>query len=235
MGGDDATITIPAVFVSQNSGAALKGQQGQQGTVRLADPAPLSRDGDIDSDIVFHEYCHGLTWRMIGRMSGPLSGAIGEGMSDTCALLMNSTDSVGGAVVGEYSASDPLGIRRAAYSNYPNTYSDVVGASVHDDGEVYAAIGYRMLQLFGAARKSVLFGYLVDGMNYTPADPTYEQMRDGILTSISLSGGGASDACLVWNGFAKFGVGVGATGTTRGPQVLISESFAVPASCPVLP
>ena len=26
-----------------------------------------------------HEYGHGLTWRMIGGMSGPLAGALGEG------------------------------------------------------------------------------------------------------------------------------------------------------------
>jgi hypothetical protein len=23
-------------------------------------PPPLSRDGDVEADIVFHEYCHGL-------------------------------------------------------------------------------------------------------------------------------------------------------------------------------
>ncbi len=38
-----------------------------------------NRDGDFDSDVVFHEYGHGLTWRMIGGMSGALAGAIGEG------------------------------------------------------------------------------------------------------------------------------------------------------------
>jgi hypothetical protein len=41
----------------------------------------MDGDGDLDADIVFHEYGHGLTWRMIGGMSGPLAGAIGEGAS----------------------------------------------------------------------------------------------------------------------------------------------------------
>ncbi len=52
---------------------------------------PLQIDASLDSDVVYHEVCHGLTWRMIGRMSGPLAGAIGEGMSDGCALLDQST------------------------------------------------------------------------------------------------------------------------------------------------
>ena len=52
----------------------------------LWNTASPSRDGDVDSDIVYHEYGHGLTWRMIGGMQGRLSGAIGEGMSDTVAL-----------------------------------------------------------------------------------------------------------------------------------------------------
>ncbi len=225
MGGTDSTITIPSVLVSQNSGTTLKGLAPVAGTVRLSDPPPLSRDGDVDSDIVFHEYCHGLTWRMIGRMDGPLAGAIGEGMSDVCALLMNGDDRI-----GEYAFDDPLGIRRFPYADYPNTYGDVTGAEVHDDGEVYAAIGWRLMELFGA-RTQALFAYLVDGMNYTPAHPTYEQMRDGVLQAVAAAPDAAGDDCLVWQGFAQFGVGVGAKGAARGSSVKITESFVLPAAC----
>ena len=38
-------------------------------------PPTPNRDGDLDSDIVYHEYGHGLTWRMIGSMSGRRSPA----------------------------------------------------------------------------------------------------------------------------------------------------------------
>jgi extracellular elastinolytic metalloproteinase len=226
MGGTDSTITIPAVFISQNDGTLLKAKVPVSGTVRLTSPAPLSRDGDLDSDIVFHEYCHGLTWRMIGRMDGPLAGAIGEGMSDVCALLLNGDDRI-----GEYSASDARGIRRFPYANYPNTYSDVTGAEVHDDGEIYGAIGWKLIELFGT-RTDALFGYIVDGMHYTPAAPTYEAMRDGILQSIAgdLSAP-AGDDCLVWRAFAQYGVGVGAKGTAKGSSVKIVESFTLPAAC----
>ncbi len=97
------------------------------------------RDGDVDSDIIWHEYGHGLTWRMIGNMSGAMSGAIGEGMSDVLAILINDDD-----VVGEYSTNDSNGIRSAPYTNYGRTYGDFSGNSVHFDGEIYAATIWRL-------------------------------------------------------------------------------------------
>lgn len=190
-----------------------------------------NRDGDLDSDVVFHEYGHGLTWRMIGSMSGPLAGAIGEGMSDVLSLYINRND-----VVGEYVYNSPGGIRRFPYTNYPNTYSDVTGSSVHADGEIYAAAMWRLLGLWEAAgyTQDQLFDYVVDGMNYTPAQPAYEDMRDGILAAVPTQ---AQD-CLVWDAFAHYGIGVGADGRVTcffgifctAPQ--ITESFSKPATCP---
>ena len=99
---------------------------------------------------------------------------------------------------------------------------------VHDDGEIYAAIGWSLFKRF-AGRKDALFDYLVDGMNYTPAQPTYEQMRDGILASVA-NGDNPADECLVWQAFAQFGVGVNAKGLAKGQtKAVISESFALPA------
>jgi hypothetical protein len=224
MGGTDATITIPSVIVGLTSGNAIKASLPNTGTIRLTDPPPLQRDGTLDSDIVFHEYTHGLTWRMIGRMTGPMSGAIGEGMSDTMAVILNEDD-----VVGEYSFSDPLGLRTAPYHDYPRTYGNVAGTEVHFDGEVYGAIGWRMFELFGHARKSTLLDYIVDGMNFTPAGPAFEDMRDGILQAIGSPG--STDDCLVWQAFAQYGVGVGAVGKVTGNVVTVTQSFTLPAAC----
>jgi len=228
MGGSDSTINIPAVFIGNSDGDSLKAALAAgtvNVTVRKTDPPPVMRDGDLDSDVVFHEYCHGLTWRMIGHMNGSIAGAVGEGMSDICALLMNEDD-----VIAEYSIDDPSGVRRFPYDGYPNTYGDVTGASVHADGEIYAAIGWRLLGLF-AGRKDTLWDYLVDGMNYTPAQPTYEQMRDGILASVA-NGATSADECLVWEAFAEFGVGVNAIGLAKGQTKAVAlESFQLPASC----
>ena len=188
-----------------------------------------NRDGDLDSDIIWHEYGHGLTWRMIGSMSGALSGAIGEGMSDVLAIYMNNDDAV-----GEYSFDDPNGIRRYSYGNHPLTYGDVTGNSVHSDGEIYAATMWDLKGAWEAAGYTMdeLMDVVVGGMNFTPSGPAYEDMRDGLLA--------ASDTldkdCLIWNAFAARGIGEGASGGTKGGgpfggNVTINESFTVPASC----
>lgn len=226
MGGSDATVVIPAVMISQNNGAALRALASPAGTIRAKAVQPLQIDASLDTDVVFHEYGHGLTWRMIGDMGGVLSGAIGEGASDGVAMLVN-----GGDIVGEYSASNPAGIRRFPYAGYPLTYSDVTGAEVHNDGEIYAAIIWRLMELFGPSRRADLFDYYVDGMNYTPADPAYEDMRDGILASVA-NGPNPADTCTIWSAFAQFGVGVGAQGVVSPTGVVtITESFAKPAEC----
>ncbi len=227
MGGADASVTIPAVMVSLEDGNAIKAAAGTSTTIKLADVQPLQRDGDLDADIVWHEYGHGLTWRMIGKMNGPLAGAIGEGMGDVLALIADEDDTV-----GEYSTSDPFGIRSEPYDDYSLTYGDIIGTEVHADGEVYAAIGWRLLEHYQGAGidKSVLLADLVDGMNYTPREPSFEEMRDGILTGLAASGNDGR-ACMVWDAFAEYGVGVGAHGVANGKTATTVESFDLPAAC----
>jgi hypothetical protein len=177
------------------------------------------RDGDLDSDIVYHEYGHGLTWRMIGNMSGSISGAIGEGMSDVLAILINNDDRV-----GEYSANNAAGIRSARYTNYPKDISDFTGTSVHRDGEIYAATIWRLKGIYEANGYSAdeLMGDLLDGMNFTAPAPDYMDMRNGILDAV-----GSAKDCLVWEAFAEFGMGVGSSMTSsRG-----TASYALPSTC----
>jgi len=226
-GGTDRKVKIPSAMVSQADGTTLKGLAGSSSTLRKNPATPLKLDGDLDSDIVFHEYGHGLTWRMIGGMSGPLAGAIGEGAADVNAFLINGDDRI-----GEYAYSDPIGIRRYPYENYPLTYSDVTGAGVHADGEIYAAAMWQVLENYLAAGLTAddLHGDFVDGMNYTPATPTFESMRDGMLEAIAT--GYPERGCLIWKGFAASGIGVGAKGTvSRRGTVSITESFVVPTTC----
>lgn len=186
-----------------------------------------NRDGDVDSDIILHEYGHGLTWRMIGSMSGPISGAIGEGMSDVLSIVYHDND-----VVGEYSYATPIGIRSAAYTGYSRTLGDFTGSSVHFDGEIYAATIWDLKQTYG--NDDLLMSDLIGGMRFTPAGPTYPDMRDGILAQVNLRGG---DICPVWDSFAKFGIGSGASmsvkggGPFGGGKVSVTESFTVPPEC----
>jgi hypothetical protein len=220
-GGTDSTVTIPSVMISLADGSDLRTRLGTTGTMRKKAVQPLQLDGDLDSDIVYHEYGHGLTWRMIGGMSGPLAGAIGEGASDVVAFMVNGDDAI-----GEYSVANPLGIRRYRYASYPLTYGAVTGAGVHADGEIYAAAMWRLRELWLLSGRSneALFDHFVDGMNYTPSTPKFENMRNGMLDSIAATAGAdATMRCaLVWQAFAQSGIGDGATGT-----VLSSTSVSI--------
>lgn len=199
--------------------------------------AAPERDGDLDSDIVYHEYGHGLTWRMIGDMSGAAAGAVGEGMSDTLATYFNDDDRV-----AEYSANNAIGIRSAPYTGYTRTYGLVVGIlGPHLDGEIYAATLWRLRQLWIGQGwpTDTLLRHIVDGMNYTTPRPAFEDMRDGILSSIDqLETGIDPDeaSCTVWTAFAQFGIGEGADGGEICAPILgcffqATESFAVPEAC----
>jgi extracellular elastinolytic metalloproteinase len=196
--------------------------------VYLWDKSDPNRDGDLDSDIVWHEYGHGLTWRMIGNMTGPLAGAVAEGMGDALAIYANRKD-----VVGEYSYNAPGGIRRYPFTNYPLKYGGVSGSSVHDDGEIYAATLWKLLEMWeGEGRtQDALFDVIIGGMNFTPAQPAFEDMRDGMLAAAAT----AAEDCTIWRAFAQFGIGEGADARARcnffGCKMNITESFAVPAAC----
>jgi hypothetical protein len=229
--GGTTKLRISSVMVSQLDGNTLAGKAGQGATLRKTSTAPLQLDGDLDSDIVYHEYGHGLTWRMIGSMSGPLAGAIGEGASDVVAFMVNNDD-----IIGEYAYGNPNGIRRFRYDNYPLTYKDVTGAEVHNDGEIYAAAMWQLRKtwLGSGLTNEALFDVFVGGMNFTPATPAFEDMRNGMLDAISTSAAlDANAQCvLVWNAFAKYGIGVGAKGTvSRRGTVTITPSTTAGTSC----
>ncbi|HEU4403946.1 MAG TPA: M36 family metallopeptidase [Polyangiaceae bacterium] len=224
-GGDDATITIPSAMVTQNAGAALKALAGAASNLHTNPAPPLRIDSDLDSDIVFHEYGHGLSWRMIGNMSGPLSGALGEGASDVLAFLLN-----GDPTIGEYSSDSAAGIRRFPYEGYPLTLKDVTGAGVHNDGEIYAAAMWKVRGNYVAAGLTAddTLHDFVQGMNFTPAGPAFQEMRDGMLQATA---GNSVRQCAIWRGFAAQGIGVGAKTVKKGSKIEVTESFALPAEC----
>jgi hypothetical protein len=92
---------------------------------------------------------------------------------------------------------------------------------------------WKLLELWEASGRTQdeLFDRVIGGMNFTPARPAYEDMRDGILASTTST----AEACVVWNAFAQFGIGEGADGveTCRGffCRISVTQSFVVPSSC----
>lgn len=229
MAGTSTSVTIPSVMVTLAQGTTLKSALGVATISR--DTRAVQIDASLDSDIVNHEYGHGLTWRMIGSMSGPLSGAIGEGASDVLAFLLNGDDAI-----GEYSASYAGGIRRSPYSTATYTYLDVLGTYPHDDGEVYAAAMWKVLEGYRAIAgladpQAALLTDFVQGMRFTAPAPAFEDMRDGMLAIPNLD---AARRCAIWKGFAAKGIGAGANGeiTRRGKVVITASTTIPPNVCP---
>jgi hypothetical protein len=62
-------------------------------------------------------------------------------------------------------------------------------------------------------------------------------MREGILAQVAARSADVADQCRVWEAFAQFGIGDGASmsvkggGPFGGGKVNVSESFALPTNC----
>ncbi len=66
-GGPDASITIPAVMVSDITGATLVSQIANNENITLSATQGQRLDGDLDAGIMVHEYGHGVSNRFNRR------------------------------------------------------------------------------------------------------------------------------------------------------------------------
>ncbi|HKG81331.1 MAG TPA: M36 family metallopeptidase, partial [Pyrinomonadaceae bacterium] len=219
----DGSGTNNANFATPPDGSRPRMQQ-----FLFTSPTP-DRDSSIDGDVVFHEYGHGISNRLIGNGSGALSGtqsgAMGEGWSDYWANTINND-----GAVGEYVTNNPNGIRRAAYTvpaaAVHDSYADVGagGFEVHRDGEVWAATLWDLRTQLGAA---ITDRIVLNGMKFTPTRPSFLNARDGILQADQNLNGGAN-RCTIWTVFARHGMGVSAVGNDGTTHTAATN---VPADC----
>jgi extracellular elastinolytic metalloproteinase len=240
-----------------NFGTPPDGQRPRMQMFIWTSPNP-DRDGDLDAGIVFHEYGHGISNRLIG---GPANvncltnrQQAGEGLSDWWALAQTSevgdhgTDARG---MGTYALGQPtsgLGIRTQRYSTDPAvntwTYASINGMAVpHGVGSVWAQAAWEVywklvdkwgfdpnfFNANGSAGNQRMMLYVVEGLKNTACNPTFTQIRDGIIQA-AVDNHGGEDVCPMWEAFAAFGLGTnavsgGANSTTP------TNGFAVPASC----
>lgn len=209
------------------------GPDGQPPLMNMGLVTSTNRHTAFDGDVVFHEFTHGLTNRLVG---GPTdfssldklqSGGMGEGWSDYFALtIQNFVRNTEKTVVGDWVVNNPRGIRRAAYDDdFPFTYGDLVSApEVHDIGEVWCAALMMMTRRIRQAVGNDQDGYrlasqiVVDGLKLTQANPTFLDARDAILRALDdlKSIGRISPAVhmsarkAAWEAFAHLGMGVNA-------------------------
>ncbi len=183
----------------------------------------------------------------------------GEGWSDFFALMMtmnqqNIADGgFAGRGIGTYVFDEPitgLGIRPARYSRdfgvNPYTYGDINNAEItvpHGIGFVFATalweMTWNLIDVYGynpdLVNGSINNGNILalqlvmDGLKLQPCGPTFLESRDAILAADQALTGGANQ-CLIWEAFAKRGMGYSAISGTnaRGDEI---EAFDMPPSC----
>jgi Zn-dependent metalloprotease len=205
------------------------GQRPRMQQYLFTAPNP-DRDSSVDSDVVFHEYGHGISNRLIGNgstaLGGTQSGAMGEGWSDYWATTLNND-----GVMGEYVTQNTTrGIRRAAYTvpaaAVHDSYADVCTPSceVHNDGEVWAAALWDLRTQLG---KTITDRIVLNGMKFTPTRPSFLNARDGIIQADQNLFGGAN-RCAIWAVFARHGMGVSAVGNDGTTHTAATN---VPSDC----
>ena len=120
----------------------------------------------------------------------------------------------------------PAGAPRNPWAGGPNN-------EVHNAGEVWCcALWEVFVNLVGAHGHAVaeprMLEYVVGGLKVTPANPTFLQGRDAMLSAVAALH--PDDTPLVWQGFAKRGMGVDAIGPAASSSSLtgVMESYAAP-------
>jgi extracellular elastinolytic metalloproteinase len=218
-----------------------------------------NRDSALDNGIIIHEYGHGVSTRLTGGPSnvnclfGAQSGGMGEGWSDwwTLAFTAVATDTGPTArSVGTYSLGQPPdgpGIRPFPYSTdfgiNPHTYGNINGLAVpHGVGSVWAvtlwemywnlidAYGFDPNFYTGSGGNNLALQLVMDGLKLQPCNPTFVEARDAILTADLVNNGGVNQ-CLIWEAFAKRGLGLSAVDGGNHNSLAVAENFDLPPLC----
>lgn len=254
-------VTIPVTFIGQNSGDELAAalQPGPaSGALVPPDLVGPDRDSDFDAGIIGHEYAHGLSNRLTG---GPAASTClnnaeqaGEGWSDFVGLMLTLPANACAAPrgVGTYSSFQPPtgpGIRRFPYSPdravNPFTFADtndLLQSQPHGVGSVWASMLWDMTcdliadrgqdadLVRGSGGNNVALQLVVDGLKQQPCRPSFTQARDGILSADAANNDGAN-RCLIWNAFARRGLGLSADSGLNTDRTDQREAFDLPADC----
>jgi extracellular elastinolytic metalloproteinase len=194
----------------------------------------------------------------IPALNAQQSGSMGEGWSDWYAVDFTDnngwfidTSAVGDAIAFRYSGGDEVSFRSAAVDcpvgvNAPNcpaaggggpggyTYADLGeiagGPEVHADGEIWVQTLWQLRELLGSA---VTESLVTRGMELSPPEPSFLDMRNAILQADEVVFGGSHQDAL-WAVFAERGMGYFAA-STDGSDVRPVADFATPPDCAVDP
>ncbi|WP_187270936.1 M36 family metallopeptidase [Neolewinella aurantiaca] len=222
---------------------------------------PPPRDGDFDNGIVAHEMGHGVSTRLVGGPNNVTclfnDEQMGEGWSDFFSLsstprtIEDMPDGTEARGIGNYAtrgAITGLGIRNQPYSTdfavNNHTLDDIIitGTSVHDLGEIWGTMlwdlwwamtdeyGYDDDLITGTGGNNLAVELVVEGMKLTKCRPGLIDGRDGILAAdLDLNDG--ANQCLIWEVFARRGVGFSARQGDTNNRTDGREAFDLNPAC----
>jgi extracellular elastinolytic metalloproteinase len=219
------------------------------------DPFLAGNSGD-EADVIYHEYTHGLSNRLVvdadgtSTLNSQQAGSMGEAWSDFYALdfLVSSgyekdQKGDGDVRVGEYltggdtirteAVDCPVG-STAAYCTGAGT-AGPGGYTYGDFGKIAGgpevhADGEIWVQTLWDLRKALgsskTTNLVTRAMELSPADPTFLDQRNSILAADRAVFGGKNSA-TIWKVFAKRGMGYFAAATDGGDTAPV-EDFSLP-------
>jgi uncharacterized repeat protein (TIGR01451 family) len=210
--------------------------RGLVGRIKAPDQGLVNLDGDYDNGIIAHEYGHGISNRLTAGPSaaGCLGNAeqMGEGWSDYYTLTTTVKAGDNGATprgIGTYAvrqSTDGSGIRPRPYTT-DFSINELTYRWVENSGEISQPHGIgtvwctMLWDLYWAladeygfdpdpanmdAGNNIANQLVIDGMKLQPCNPGFVDGRDAILRADTINNG-AANSCLIWEVFARRGLG----------------------------
>jgi len=216
----------------------------------LVSNTPGWSDGSLASDVIIHEYAHGVTSRLIPTMNSGFQGqAMNEALSDFWALEFLVPE--GASPDGVYPISEywtrnfGIGLRSRPYSTNleinPLTYADLGRAvnlpAIHQDGGIWVEalwdVRANLIRQLGETEgRRRLRRIVIDGMKMSPPAPSMVDLRDAILLAERVDYKGESQTQL-WDAFAKRGLGVLAYSPSA-DTIQVTASFDKPSNTGII-
>jgi hypothetical protein len=220
-------------------------------------PLPSVNGGD-DAEVVYHEYTHGLSNRLVLFPDGNLglttqqAISMGEGWSDWYAEdflnnqgLKPDTATIGDVVMGQITfagllRSQPVDCPVGASAPCVDAFSTHAGPGGYTYGDFGKVAGFpevhsdgeiwleTLWQIRQTLGASATESLVTRGMELSPPGPSMLDMRNAILQADLVNNGGTNQTAL-WTIFAERGMGYFASST--GDGIAPIEDFSAPVDC----
>jgi extracellular elastinolytic metalloproteinase len=234
----DARAHSGAVFGTANMATPV---DGFSPTMNMGLVTSTDRHTAFDSSVVFHEFMHGVTNRLVGgpmddrALEAPQSGGMGEGWGDYIACTINHS-----TVVGAWVVNRAGGIRGFPYdSDFPHHFGQLGTGrytEVHNIGEIWCATLMDMNRRIGTHLSLQL---VIDALKLSPSNPSFLDMRDAILAALDHKQVGGQLSATehstahsgIWAVFARFGMGPQARSNGGSISGIVAD-FRIPTELP---